>query len=107
MNRIQQEANKSTNPQAAQELLELFEAFSESSYCAGWHAGLEYSLWDALSNYDENNPPLFGFTTLKKYQAVEFTRLSKLAYGWWIWDKNNGGETFVSFERLEEIIKNY
>jgi hypothetical protein len=83
-NYIKFEAAKSTNPQAALELVDYMSRWSEETFFAGWIMGLEYSLWD----------------NLKKYTKIKQLHLA--CDSWWIWRQ---GEKFVTTEDWL-IIKN-
>ena len=98
--RLEQEARKSVNPEAAKELLDIFHSLS-SNYGAGWQWDIELSLWESTLQIDDNLPT-FAWKTLKKYELNEIIRLSQLCQGWWAW-KETEGESFVSLDEIQGL----
>ena len=104
MNRIEKEIAKSINPEAAKELLDMFQKLSEMIYCAGWSANIEFYLWDATIKI--KNSSSSSLENFKRYQVQEIIRLSELCQGWWFW-KEPEGQTFVSLEEMKQLYESW
>lgn len=66
---------------------------SEEAYCAGWHIGLEYALWDLVNGKADS----FGMLALTEREATRLRELSDACGGWIMWDDERC-ETFVPLE---------
>ena len=66
------------------ELYEYMSELSEIAYCAGWMAGWEVKLWDAI----KNNISEIGRLELTNAIKENIHRLSKACDGWIIFDEN-------------------
>lgn len=74
---------------------------SEEYYCAGWLIGLEHKLWRMVEGGDRR----FGMGEVREDEATELKRLSEKAGGWWIYSEDNSGETFVTAEEWQAMLK--
>lgn len=82
---------KDLDPQATA-LAEYMSELSELAYCAGWMAGLELHLWDAVVS----GPRSYGRALITPEHIARLHELSRAAGGWIVFGKNE--ETLVSFE---------
>lgn len=81
--------------EAAKELAALMSEISENQYCAGWEAGLEFSLFAfAYEGAEYGDGP-----SLKQRQGL--IELARRCGGWWVWDNN------LRFIRMEEWTEMY
>lgn len=80
-------------------LLMLMTGISEEAWCAGWMAGLEYSLWNAKAGQ------IYGTLTMTERHVSLLKLLSDEAGGWWTW-KDGIGATFVPEDEWKNIVAN-
>ena len=88
---------------AAQHLLLLIGEISERTFCAGWMAGLEFYLWDAV---------IGGLLTIKmddvaidlldREDVVDLRQLAGASEGWWVWDD---GPRLVGLEEWKAMYR--
>jgi len=74
---------------------------SEEAYAAGWMAGLEFELWEAL----EGKIKVYGRLKINEEILRKLRRLSDEANGWIYFDDIEE-EKYVSFDEWKEIRKN-
>src|SRR5688572_4869157 len=73
------------------ELADYMSSLSEDAYCAGWMAGLEYALWEAVLGIRSE----YGFLDFDKKHRSRLHRLSDLCSGWIVFDDETG-ESWIS-----------
>jgi hypothetical protein len=56
-------------------------ALSEDYFCAGWSGGLEYSLWEAISDSKRKRGHFGGMPPTERAMVM---RIAELAGGWWV-----------------------
>lgn len=91
--------NDLIGPQKA--LADYISDLSEEANAAGWMAGLEFKLWEAL----EGKLKKYGRLEINKEILGRLKRLSDEANGWIYFDDIEE-EKFVTFEEWQKIIKN-
>jgi hypothetical protein len=85
-----------------EKLRTLMSDISEDHYCAGWLSGLEYSLWDIITEYPFGNRQ-FGMGKVSEENIIQLSLLSKSVDGWWIFDNDLKDERFVTLEEWDKI----
>lgn len=55
--------------------------WSEDAYAAGWHDGLEVTIWRMIQMWKA------GDSNVSQIDAAMFDYLSGKAKGWWMWDE--------------------
>jgi hypothetical protein len=80
--------NDLTLPQ--RELALYMSGLSEEAYCAGWMAGLEYALWEAVLGSRDG----YGHLVLTPEHTIRLRQLSAACGGWIIFDDEHE-ETWV------------
>jgi hypothetical protein len=61
-------------------LRELMSEISETSYCAGWMGGLEFTLWEFIEGITKPT----GMWMITEEQMKELKELREKTGGWWI-----------------------
>lgn len=81
---------KPLNEMSAQQkrLYDVMSDISEECYCAGWMAGNEYAIWDALGR---NEPVRYGMGEIDKRKLTECASLSLATDSWIIWRDDEDG----------------
>ena len=72
---------------------------SEDCWCAGWLHDLEFTLWTATMTGNKN----WGFG-MRECDLLRLKHLHEMAGGWWIWDKNEPNNRFVTTEEWLAIL---
>ena len=80
-------------------LLRMMEDFSQDYWCAGWLSGLEFTLWDAMTNGPEDSE----WEQLEERDLKRMKSLHEQVGGWWIWDDNEVGNRFVTTDEWLKI----
>ncbi|MDZ8093721.1 MAG: hypothetical protein RM049_07430 [Nostoc sp. DedQUE04] len=75
-------------------LKQMMSSFSERMWSAGWLSGLEFILWKKVRSCSDD-------LTLR--EIADFNFYAGLAGGWWIWEKDQKSEVFVTLDRWLEI----
>jgi hypothetical protein len=68
---------------AQRQLADYMSDLSEDAYCAGWMAGLEYALWEALLGARTG----YGMLELSDEQRARLRQLSDDCAGWIVFDE--------------------
>lgn len=86
---------------------------SESLWCAGWEADLEFTLWKDLDFWNGNHggDGIHSHSLLYRPEAIKLRTLSRKAGGWWMWWKepkgckgvHSSGEVFVPMSEWKKI----
>jgi len=76
-----------------EKLAKLMSDLSEEAYCAGWMMGLEYALWERVTE----GPGEYGFLTIAQEILDVLKSLSDECGGWVRWDDKKG-ECFVPMD---------
>jgi hypothetical protein len=63
-------------------LLRVMRDWSEDAYQAGWHDGLEITIWRMIQMWKAGDP------NVRELDAAMFHYLSEKAKGWWMWDED-------------------
>jgi hypothetical protein len=74
---------------------------SQEYYCAGWLGGLEYYLWDAITN---------GVTEtfrLADERKKALLTLSKKCKGWVVYNDKSYNREFVSLKRWNQLFSKW
>jgi hypothetical protein len=79
-----------------QELRNLMRYISEDCYCAGWLNGLEYILWEMVS--DSTASREFGMGEVEESAIARLRELSQQVGGWWRWHDDNDERDLPSEE---------
>jgi len=109
---------KTKDPEAAEELVAMMSDKSEECYCAGWHSGIEFMLWEMLQEQEADRPPSpyrqggrreFGLGGIGDEEFVRLRELHEKAGGWWRWENDEGticagGTVFVTTEEWKAIV---
>jgi len=80
-------------------LLRMMSDLSEDCWCAGWLHDLEFTLWTATMTGNKN----WGFG-MRECDLLRLKHLHEMAGGWWIWDKNEPNNRFVTTEEWLAIL---
>jgi hypothetical protein len=91
------------NPEEKQ-LADYISDLSEQAYYAGWMAGLEYILWNAVID----GPRKYGRLEITVEHIAKLKELSDACGGWIMFDDEKG-ETFVPLDewlRIYELNRN-
>jgi hypothetical protein len=95
-----QEAQKSEQEKAKDELYRFMHSISEGYACTGWVHDLEFKLWEMAQN-------LIPFPLISKrlapYLAGYLKELANAANGWWIWDDQILDKKFIDLDQWKEI----
>jgi hypothetical protein len=82
---------------------------SESYWCAGWLAGLEFMLWESVEQHHQGRTPKLSkkpaFGKINASDGRCLSKLSSRAGGWWVWDDSIGTELFVTLTEWKKIYK--
>lgn len=78
---------------SAQALIDYMSELSEAAYSASWMAGLEFSLWKALSE----GPMRYGQLDITKDHIAKLQTLSDTCGGWIVFEDKTH-ETFVPLD---------
>jgi len=81
-------------------LLRLMSDLSEDCWCAGWMTDLEFTLWEAMRTGGRE----LGWGGIGDRDLARLKHLHELAGGWWIWDKGETGNRFVTTEEWLAIL---
>ncbi len=73
---------------------DMMTSFSERMWSARWASGLEFLLWRKVRSCSDD-------LTLR--EIADFNFYAALAGGWWMWDKNQKSEVFVTLDRWLSI----
>ncbi len=87
---------------AAVGLYALMAGISEEFWCAGWMHGLEYALWDALTNDGRRS---YGRGYISERQRDLLRMLADECCGWWMWDTDLGRIGFVRLPDWRQIVE--
>jgi hypothetical protein len=91
---------RSPNKDAAWMLVVLMSDISEDCWCAGWLMGCEYSLWSIKENAEDRT---WGMAWVSDDDCAKLRELSAQCGGWWIWDREAGGNVFLTLEEWEPL----
>lgn len=86
-----------------QELLYAMGKISEDQWCAGWYSGLEYVLWDLVTNRRDT----VGHMTKREAKHIGdyLEELADEAGGWWAWqDDGNHGAAFIEIADWKKMV---
>jgi hypothetical protein len=81
-------------------LVVLMSDISEDCWCAGWLMGCEYSLWSIKENAEDRT---WGMAWVSDDDCAKLRELSAQCGGWWIWDREAGGNVFLTLEEWEPL----
>lgn len=84
--------------EAAKKLTTYMSELSECAFCAGWHSGLEFDLWDMVIN----GPQRYGILELTSDHIQRLLEMSRECAGWIYWDEETE-ETFIPLEKWLEM----
>lgn len=85
---------------ARKSLIASMENYSEEYYSAGWHTGLEFSLWDRIHGpVDKDN------LTNRDCDEFVIASMSSLTNGWAIWDEELGDPKWIPLAEWEQILE--
>ena len=73
---------------------------SEDCWCAGWMTDLEFTLWEALTTGARE----LGWDGIEERDLSRLKHLHAMAGGWWVWDKSDTGNRFVTSEEWLAIL---
>ena len=80
-------------------LADYMSELSEQAYCAGWMAGLEFALWEALHGQRSE----YGQLAFTEAHRQELKSLSESIGGWIVFDDERE-ESFVSCEQWKQML---
>ncbi|MHC5755817.1 MAG: hypothetical protein ACYTXF_35300 [Nostoc sp.] len=87
--------SKSTIAEDPKQIIwDMMTSFSERMWSARWASGLEFLLWEKVRSCSED-------LTLR--EIADFNFYAGLAGGWWMWDKPQEREVFVSLKAWLKI----
>ena len=81
-------------------LLRMMSDLSEDCWCAGWMTDLEFTLWEALTTGARE----LGWDGIEERDLSRLKHLHAMAGGWWVWDKSDTGNRFVTSEEWLAIL---
>lgn len=92
---------KSKHPEAANQLLRIMRDISEDRFCAGWLAGLEFRLWEAIGS----EAPEDAFVDETDILHLRVYHME--CDGWWVWWHDEAspaqGPVFVTYDEWNTI----
>jgi hypothetical protein len=80
-------------------LLRMMSDLSEDCWCAGWMTDLEFTLWTAVETGNKD----FGFG-MRECDLSRLKHLHEMAGGWWVWEKGEADNRFVTTEEWLTIL---
>ncbi|MFK0729982.1 MAG: hypothetical protein ACFKPT_25150 [Gloeotrichia echinulata GP01] len=91
--------NQSTIAEDPKQIIwDMMTSFSERMWSARWCSGLEFLLWEKIRECSDD-------LTLREIADLNF--YAGLAGGWWMWDKNQKSEVFISLDEWLKIYNAY
>ncbi|MBF0502245.1 MAG: hypothetical protein HQM09_19040 [Candidatus Riflebacteria bacterium] len=87
---------------AAQALTDYMSELSETAYCAGWMDGLEFALWQVVTE----GPRQYGCLVITQKQVSELRMLSDICGGWIVFDDRTE-ETFISLDAWQRLYNDH